>query len=331
MISPQPTGPTMFAYHPLLGSIPVPGQTGMRALPNSYKYRYRNDARGLRAVAQGTQVKDDSLVLLLGDSFTYGVGVDDDQTFASRLQANVSGAGLAIRIVNAGNPGKGTDYAVRFLDLYGRTFRPRLIMLGFFPNDFSDNSRGDYYALDGDGSLHPKDWSSSFYARKDRLGKSAIYNWIMSRSQAANLVRLWFVQSILSEKSRDGGSASDEVTREVDAAYVTPESIKATEIFIRGLAIRAEELESKLVLVYIPSSSEVERFRLSRTISPDEVAFVRIARGRGAPLLSLTRVLADQPYTVDTLYYREGHWTSLSHSIAAARLASVVRALLVPR
>ncbi|HLC40923.1 MAG TPA: SGNH/GDSL hydrolase family protein [Methylomirabilota bacterium] len=331
LVAPQPTGPTMFAYDPILGSVPTPDQTAVRTFPGGYAYRYTNDAMGLRTVVRRIQARADFVVLLLGDSFTYGVGVDDDQTFASVLQANLDGAGLRVRVVNAGNPGKGTDYAVRFLEVYGRVFRPDLTVLGFFANDFSDNLTGDYYELISNGPLRLRDLSSSFYARKDYLRKSAIYNWIMSRSHAGNLVRLWVVGSMLPDLYRGGGSANNHIGRGVNPSYATPESVRVTEILVKELARLVAEAGGNLVSMYIPSSTEVETFRLSRIPSPDESAFMQIANRLGVPLFSLTQILADQPQVISMLYYREGHWTPLSHAIAASSLAGPVRSALGAR
>ena len=49
--------------------------------------------------------------MFIGDSFTYGKGVNDQETFAYKLQqALISDS---VEIINAGVEGRGTDHALR--------------------------------------------------------------------------------------------------------------------------------------------------------------------------------------------------------------------------
>jgi len=96
--------------------------------------------RGYRAPA----VAGNPDVIFLGDSFTYGYGLSDDETFASQYCKQRRLAG-----VNLGMPGSGTLRQVErlqhFLDRYG--WHPKEVRLFFFGmsgsfsagNDFKDN------------------------------------------------------------------------------------------------------------------------------------------------------------------------------------------------
>src|SRR4051812_31708204 len=81
---PQPTGPVQFVFDPVRGAIPTPNQKGRRVVPGVFAYTFANSSLGLRGPEIGPKVK--RRILLLGDSFTYGFGVNDDQTFADRLR-----------------------------------------------------------------------------------------------------------------------------------------------------------------------------------------------------------------------------------------------------
>ncbi len=48
---------------------------------------------------------------------------------------------LSVEVMNAGCPGKGTDYELKSFQTVGRKFHPDLTVLGFFGNDFQDNDR----------------------------------------------------------------------------------------------------------------------------------------------------------------------------------------------
>jgi hypothetical protein len=113
-ISPQEVGPVRFAYHPELGEIPVPGQRGVRNIPGVFTFGYSNNSLGWRGSREYREEKTtDYRVLFLGDSFTYGIGVNDDQTFAAQVEQDLTRARLSVEVLNAGCPGKGTDYELK--------------------------------------------------------------------------------------------------------------------------------------------------------------------------------------------------------------------------
>lgn len=125
-----------------LGPIPVPYQHGRITVPNvaDYTYTYTNNSLGLRGSSEyGPKTKP--RILLVGDSFTYGLGVNDDQTFAHVLQSKLP----AYEVINGGNPDKGTDYALKFYETFAHQLQPDIVILSFCENDFQDNQRHWYF------------------------------------------------------------------------------------------------------------------------------------------------------------------------------------------
>ncbi len=78
---------------------------------------------------------DKTRILLLGDSFTYGMSADTGMSFADMLNSELSSS----IIWNTGTPGTGTNQALASFKVYGSLLRPQLTILGFVNNDFSDN------------------------------------------------------------------------------------------------------------------------------------------------------------------------------------------------
>ncbi len=113
-------------HDPLLGWAPRPG---FRGQDNAWGTRVTIDARGLRAHA--AVVPDEGARLLaLGDSFTFGDEVDDDDTWPARLERR-----LGRRVWNAGVFGYGLDQMVlraeRLLDAHAFSG----VVLAFVPDD----------------------------------------------------------------------------------------------------------------------------------------------------------------------------------------------------
>jgi hypothetical protein len=172
---PQPLGPVQFAVDPDRGFIPVPNQRALRTLPGVYAYRYSNNSMGLRGPEIHAKTKP--RILVLGDSFTYGIGVNDEETFCSILQSQMPG----YEIINAGNPGKGTDYALKFYRTKGKELEPDVLILVFCGNDFSDNQLNVYYSPD----LSPKVLNQ----QKPFITRFAIYDWLITHSHVAGLLK----------------------------------------------------------------------------------------------------------------------------------------------
>ena len=125
IISPQETGPPRFAFDPELGDIPVPWQKGRQRHPGGLRFHLQQQLPGLPGQpGVGPEKQAAFRVLLLGDSFTYGLGVNDDQTFAAELERELGERHRPAEVINAGNPGKGTDYELKLFQTVGAGLKP---------------------------------------------------------------------------------------------------------------------------------------------------------------------------------------------------------------
>jgi lysophospholipase L1-like esterase len=90
----------------------------------------QHDERGFRrserAPAAGAR-----RALFIGDSFTYGLGVRDETTFAARF-GELSG----YEAINAGVNAYGADQALLMWELEGRLLEPDLVVFGYVVDDF---------------------------------------------------------------------------------------------------------------------------------------------------------------------------------------------------
>lgn len=98
------------------------------ALANGRTWRHATDERGLRNPT-GTG----SEVLLLGDSFIYGHGVEEDQTVASYLRRE-----HGWKAYNMARQGDGMMEEFLLFQLYRRELRPKKVILFAFVNDYGD-------------------------------------------------------------------------------------------------------------------------------------------------------------------------------------------------
>ena len=76
-------------------------------------------------------------IIGLGDSFTFGTGVRNEDTFLFRLQEKLGemSSGAAIEVLNFGAPGYNTVDEVNLLRIRGLDYDPDMVVICFFLND----------------------------------------------------------------------------------------------------------------------------------------------------------------------------------------------------
>jgi hypothetical protein len=328
-LSPQEVGPVRFACHPELGYIPVPGQQGERKLPGVFTFRYSNNSLGWRGRREYREVKPTEYrVLFLGDSFTYGIGVDDDQTFAVQVGKDLRAGRWSVEVMNAGCPGKGTDYELKCFQTVAYKFHPDIVALGFFGNDFQDNARGEYYTVGTRRELRAKSLNCNPDDIKTMLGRLPGYNWLISWSQAANLVKQAGVDFMVHRAQNNSPEVRNDLVVSYSRGangYVTAANQDLTRIYVEQLNAAVKQAGGALLMFYIPISQEVLEYRQTRTTSADERAIQRLAAENGLTLWSLTPLLAHSGQPIERLYYQEGHWTAAAHEIAAHYLSRLIQ------
>jgi lysophospholipase L1-like esterase len=68
-------------------------------------------------------------VLVIGDSFTFGWGLNDDEAWARLLEDTLRSSGLELKVYNLGVPGTDTSYHLEVADRYVRRLKPRFVVI----------------------------------------------------------------------------------------------------------------------------------------------------------------------------------------------------------
>ena len=77
-------------------------------------------------------------ILVLGDSITFGLGVNNDETWPAQLERvlNRTAGPATYEVLNAGISGYSAFQGLRYLDKYGLRFHPSAVVACFGQNDF---------------------------------------------------------------------------------------------------------------------------------------------------------------------------------------------------
>lgn len=106
--------------------------------------RGTTNRQGFRGAELGRERGPARRIACLGDSYTFGEGVGDDETWPAQLQTELVRAqpGGAFEVLNAGVNAYDTRQAVRLLELEVLEFAPDVVLLAFFLNDAASRAEG---------------------------------------------------------------------------------------------------------------------------------------------------------------------------------------------
>jgi len=88
-------------------------------------------------------------MVVLGDSFTFGQGVDYEQSYPAVAGRSLSEAGIETEILNLGVPGHATPQSVALVRARAAELQPDVVLLSVFANDLSAAESYCHYGKGG--------------------------------------------------------------------------------------------------------------------------------------------------------------------------------------
>jgi len=275
---------------------------GWKSRPNMGPVRRADGAvlstnsHGLRGSTEHPYERRSGLprLLLVGDSFTFGEGVSDAETYASQLQRWLPG----VDIVNMGMRGYGHDQMLILLREEGVKYAPDVVLLGFVGRDMSRNL------------LAFRDYAKPrFVLRRGALALTAspvpppemLLQWDWVRPRLYDMASL--VGQVVSEQT--GLQAREEAA--------------VTAAILAEIARVAERIRAVPVVAYLPVGPELsgapgtlagERFLSQFCESHREVRCFSTGPRFTEALESGVRFSA------------QGHWDAAAHRVAAEAIGS---------
>ena len=235
--------------HPFYGWAPRPGITG-RQISMEFNYEFTNTAQGLRGKVVFAASRPENIqnrILFLGDSFTYGNGSANDDTFVEKIHSSIA----STEVINSGTNGYGQRQQLAVLDTLGAALKPDLIVLMFFWNDLEDNIKNlsPEFSVSSDGQVIRTDLSIP----KDFDPLAARYT---NKEKVPTEKKLWrrsFLYKLFKEGARGfrhrlfGSKERIIQTREQQQ-----NAWNVTTDLLQLIKLRSEEVGSTLLVVSIP-------------------------------------------------------------------------------
>lgn len=236
--------------------------------------------------------------IAVGDSFTWGVGVDDGERFTDLLNQN----NKQLEVINLGMPAYGTDQEFRVLQLYGFDYQPDIVILTvFLGNDLEDIRKDLIYS-----------WPKPYFTMNFeglRLWKP-ILSWGVRVRTMSYLVEFLFrkVQKFDSEY------------RIVPAYHMVPawektDTLPLFEVLVRAIIEKTQQYGARVLIVAAYQSKDLN------SVPPDQVRALEALKQMGVTVLDTRPEFLEKIRRGDKLYVKDTvHWNSVGHSIVARKI-----------
>jgi hypothetical protein len=276
------------ALDPTKGWISKPSIRNMEVFDHKI---LNTNSRGLRGEKDFSYERDPNKlrILILGDSFTFGDEVSDNETYSYYLQRMIPDA----EIINMGVHGYGHDQMLIYLKEEGVKYKPDIVIFGFLPMDMSRNL------------LNFRDYAKpKFVITNDSLritgypiprpGDILKWNWLRPR--------LYDIWSILRHKARVGSGLYERQINEV------------TKRILSEMAVTVDKVGAVPVFIYLPASNEISDRRV--LTEGERFLFSWCDEKNIAHCFSTRSYFVDKINQDDPLN-RIGHWSPLEHFTVA--------------
>lgn len=162
-----------------------------RHTTTEYRINIRTNSKGVRADEEIPYEKSDGVkrIILLGDSFGMGYGVNLEDTFSSQMKNYLEKSGIRCEIVNLSVSGHGTAEQLITLKEQGFRYQPDLVLLAWHYSDFDDNIRSNLYRLEDNHLVRKSKTYLPGVKIREFLFKFSIYRLLAGYSHLYSCVR----------------------------------------------------------------------------------------------------------------------------------------------
>ena len=279
-------------------------------VPNEYSVSVSNNSAGMRGRREYLIERTDGVgrVLILGDSFSYGFGVEDDQVISAVLEDELNQNapdGRSYEVANLSVSGFGqAEELVTYREL-GRSYKADYVVMFYFDNDIGNNVVSELFELSDEGTI-VRTQESYLPAVKTRevLYRFAPVRWLFTHSEAWNLIRNLLSSIVQKNKLRQQGLTTFTTSQ--------PGAVALTEGLIAQFVLDTKADGAVPIIFVIPEKRIDSNFPLTAEAVSD----------LGAHLIDGRDFLVTEDY-----YARDSHWKAVGHLKASSQLTKLIMAL----
>jgi len=318
-----------------LGWRPRKNVHGTHAQAGSFTYAFSTNSRGLRdrEYSEMTAPEGQRRIVVLGDSFAWGWGVENQEIFTERVESILADTD----VINLGVTGYGLRQEIDYLKREGLSYQPDIVVLAFCLNDIFRPQR---VAKAADGHTHPAGKSrapASFLldAKQALYQRSSLYRVVINGVNTNKVLVRWLVA--LGIKGSLAGFEDLDINL-MPALNQYPsqldDSWAITKAEILELKKVTRDASSRLVIAMIPSVQSIEPKTFEHAIAYSEFdandfdlgkpyrIFAEFANANQIELVNPFDRFREARAGKQSLYLRyDMHFNSAGHELFAQALA----------
>lgn len=291
-------------------------------------------------------------ILILGDSMTFGWGVEDGETFSAVLERNLNifskttNQNIKFEVANGGFlGGYGPDGFYAYYNSFGKKFQPDMVITSLFPyNDFSDMANTDWVETDKDGmptvvrlpdtvikygrlaKSRPTEWKFAIPGLRNSHLAILLMTALEKYSPTA-VDRLKKILNIDTSVPKVTQEKSKDCVDEDKCNEILLESKRKLKFVFGGMNRAVDKSGNKLLVLIMPDPQEVSRYsgltgekkevKLASAVPQKE--FRDFFEQEKIRYLDVLSVLSDKK-TERYFYERDGHFNARGHGRVAEAL-----------
>jgi len=287
-----------------------------------YRVNVRTNSRGVRSDRDIPYQKPEGTfrIVGLGDSFTLGYEVEQEDTFLYQLETNLKDRGFErVEVINLGVSGFGTSEELITLKEEGMKYDPDMVILGYFVNDIQNNIMSDLFAIEDDSLRQISESYLPAVGVRNLLFSIPLYRYMADNSQLLNLFRNFISYQIQQAVFRENRGGPDETPSEEEFEQIVQYESALTARLLDQIYLECRDQNIPFVLLNIPTT-EFEKKSVYSNIPIDEMKF-------SDRIVYVDAIEIVKPYVGERPVQWEkwhGHWLPWVHHLVGEVLADRV-------
>lgn len=315
-------------YDPELGWVNKPQSDGLfrSPFPEAKPFQVKINRNGFRGIEHTVKKPEGSKRLIaIGDSVTFGYGVNGSEVFTSHLAERLYGS---YEVLNGGVVGYGSDQELILLEREALKYSPDIVLVGFSTgNDLFDTMSAvrfrypkPFFILRGDELVQENTPVPQWPRVSEAIEGKGLRRFLVNHSHLYRFLAYRFWLKSYFEKG------------ESEAAMSVDEGWRVTEGIIKKMKYLCDKAGSRLFFVIIPDGHllvALEEMRTMRADSGIRGRIIETLERNGIPYIDLWTPFLEEQGRGKSLHIDgdPDHWNSEGHRLAASLILARMKDL----
>lgn len=331
----RPGGLGSFDFHPTRGWRPAPGIEHVAWDPE-YRVVRKHDSRGFRGSEFLLEKPDDRIrIFTVGDSFTYGHGVENDEAYGPVLEA----LDPRLQVINGGVGGYDTGQELVTLREEIDRIAPDVVTVGYFWNDLWGSYDDGYTRFElRDGRIHrippappTIDHPGLAPMRRRAERRAAFSRSPLARSRLYRFLsdRIKILEAVVESWTEEPDARAPDAKR---SAAAEEEAWQLAFALLREMARVSREHGAAFAILVIPDQVQVEPgdvdvHRIPRILPKIQGRLTAFGAAEGIPVIDALPALKERRLEAGERFYfrRDRHLNALGQRQLAEVLLAELR------